>query len=75
MKAEIDLYVANVLDKTISNITISVRKMTNAIHTDINSVDEEGEDLNLASFDIPIDKALFLANSIIKMCELEEGRM
>lgn len=72
MKAEINLYLADILDKTISNITISAYRVNKNIHTSIDSVDEDGEDINLAKLQIPIEKALYLAHSIIKMHELDK---
>ena len=73
MKAEIYLYTASILENTLSNITVSVSKVNSNISSSIDSVDEDGENINLAKLQIPIEKALYLAHSIIKMCELDKG--
>lgn len=72
MKTVINLDTAIIEDIDRSYVSISVQKVNTIFYAEINRIDEDGDILTHAEMEIPIEKALYLAHSIIKMHELDK---
>lgn len=75
MEAKINLDTAIIEDIDRSYVSISVQKVNTIFYAEINSIDEDGDILTHAEMEIPIEEALYLAHSIIKMTELDKGEV